>query len=63
MIVFVSVAVGEQLPSTGNDIRQRDNQRLAANGVLTHTIDSTLSQSTLFRENKNNLDDLSLHYG
>lgn len=34
-------------------------QRIA---VLAHTIDSRLSKSTLFRENKNNLDDLSVYY-
>lgn len=31
--------------------------------VLAHTIDSRLSQCTLLRENGNNLDDPSVHYG
>lgn len=61
--MFVAVAVGEQLPGSGNDIRQRDNQRLAVNRVLAHTIDSTLSLCTLFRENRDDLDDPAVHYG
>lgn len=50
-VASAAVAIGEQLPCAGNDIRQRDNQMLAANRrVSPHYWLQTVSEHIVWRK-------------